>query len=148
MPLMAHDYVLYVIFVASKIVLRHLKRDASKNVSTPTVLEFNEILCASYISRDDSNGAIRFVIRDLENKLQIFNRNYNFIIEITILPFFQKLEFLGSYILPSLKGILSRNSGQPQTLTCICNVHSIMHVNSHLNLKRLNHVPSSLNKKG
>ena len=72
----------------------------------------------------------------------------NFVIEITILPFFQKLEFLGSYILPSLKGISSRNSGQSQSLTCICNVHSIMHVNSHLNLKRLNYVPSSLNKKG
>ena len=47
--------------------------------------------------RDDSNGAIRFVIRDLENKFWIFNRNYNFVIEITILPLFQKLEFLGSY---------------------------------------------------
>ena len=40
-----------------------------------------------------------FVIRDLENKFRIFNRNYNFITEITILPFFQKLEFLGSYII-------------------------------------------------
>ena len=29
MPLMAHEYVLYVTFVASKIVLRHPKRDAS-----------------------------------------------------------------------------------------------------------------------
>ena len=38
-----------------------------------------------------------FVIRDLENKFWIFNRNYNFVTEITILPFFQKLEFLGSY---------------------------------------------------
>ena len=63
-----------------------------------------------------------------------------FVTEITILPFFQKLEFLGSYILPSLKGISSRNSGQSQSLTCICDVHSTMHVNSHLNLKRLNHV--------
>ena len=26
-----------------------------------------------------------------------FNRNYDFVIEITILLFFQKLEFLGSY---------------------------------------------------
>ena len=80
--------------------------------------------------------------------MEFFNRNNNFVIKITILPFFQKLEFLGFYILPSLKGILSRNSGQSQSLTCICNVHSTMHVNSHLNLKRLNHVPSSLNKKG
>ena len=37
--------------------------------------------------RDDSNGEVRFVIRDLE-KFQIF-------IEITILPFLRKLEFSG-----------------------------------------------------
>ena len=97
MLLMAHEYVLYVTFVASKIVLRHLNRDASKNVPTPTISEIYEILRASYISRDDSNGAIHFIIRDLENKFWIFNRNYNFVFEITILPFFQKLEFLGSY---------------------------------------------------
>ena len=47
--------------------------------------------------RDDSNGAIRVVIQDLENTFWIFNRNYNFVTEITILPIFQKLEFLGSY---------------------------------------------------
>ena len=64
---MAHEYMLYVTFVASKIVLWHPKRDASKNVPTPTVSEYYEILRASYISRDDSNGEIRFVIRDLEN---------------------------------------------------------------------------------
>ena len=145
---MAHEYVLYMTFVTTKIFLRHPNRDASKNVSTPIVSKFHDILRASYNSRDDSNGAIRFVIRDLENKLRIFNRNYNFVIEITILPFFQKLEFLGSYILPSLKGISSRNSGQSLSRTCICNVHSTMHVNSHLNSKRLNHVPSFLNKKG
>ena len=40
---MAHEYVLYMTFVASKIVLRHPKCDASKNVYIPTVLEFNEI---------------------------------------------------------------------------------------------------------
>ena len=74
-------------------------RDASKNVSTPTISEFYEIRRASYISRDDSNGEIYFFIRDLENKFQIFNQNYNFVTEITILPFFQKLEFLGSYML-------------------------------------------------
>ena len=72
----------------------------------------------------------------------------NFVIEITILPFFQKLEFLGSYILPSSKEISSQKSGQLQSITCVCNVHSAIHVNSHLNLKRVNHIPSSLNKKG
>ena len=64
---MAHEYVLYVISVSSKIVLRHPKRDASKNVPTSTVSEFDEILRASYISQDDSNDVIRFVIRDLED---------------------------------------------------------------------------------
>ena len=94
---MAHEYVLYVTFVKSNIFLRHPKRYALKNVPTPHVSEFDEILRGNYISRDDSNGVIRFIIRDLENKFWIFNRNYNFVIEITILPFFQKLEFLGSY---------------------------------------------------
>ena len=145
---MAHKYLLYVTFVASKIVLRHPKCHALKNVQTSTVSEYYEILRANYIFRDHSNGEIHFVIRDLENKLRIFNRNNNFVIEITILPFFPKLEFIVSYILPSLKGIYSRNSGQSLSLTCICNVHSTMHVNSNLNLKRLNHVPSSINKKG
>ena len=59
---MVHEYMLYVTFVASKIVLRHPKRDASKNVPTPTVSENYEILRANKISRDDSNGTIRFVI--------------------------------------------------------------------------------------
>ena len=64
---MVHEYMLYVAFVASKTDLRHSKRDASKNVPTPTVSENYEILCADQISRDDSNGEIRFVIQDLEN---------------------------------------------------------------------------------
>ena len=83
---MVHEYMLVVPFVASKICLRHPKCDASKNVPIPTVSENYEILHANYISRDDSNGAIFFVIRDLENQLRIFNRNHNIVIEITILP--------------------------------------------------------------
>ena len=43
MHLMAHEYVLYVTFVTSNIVLRHPNYDASKNVLTPTVSEFDEI---------------------------------------------------------------------------------------------------------
>ena len=35
--------------------------------------------------------------RSRELITDFFNRNYNFVIEITILPLFQKLEFLGSY---------------------------------------------------
>ena len=88
MPLMEHEYVLYVTFVTSNIVLRHPKHNALKNVPTLTVSEFDEIRWASYISRDDSNGAIRFVIQDLENKFRIFNRNYIFVIEITIFALF------------------------------------------------------------
>ena len=88
---MVHGYVLYVPFVSPKIVLQHPKRDASKNVPTPTVSENYEILRANSISRDDSNGTIRFIIRDLENKLRIFNRNYNFVIEITIFALIPKI---------------------------------------------------------
>ena len=53
----------------------------------PTVSEFNKIRRGSYISRDDSNGEVRLVIRDLE-KFRIFT-------EITILPFLRKSEFFG-----------------------------------------------------
>ena len=64
---MVHEHMLYVAFVASKIGLRHPKRDASKNVPNPTVSENYEILRANYILCEDSNGAIHFVIRGLEN---------------------------------------------------------------------------------
>ena len=64
---MVHEYMLSVPFVASKIGLRYPNSDASKNVPTPIVSENYEILRANQISRDDSNGIIRFVIRDLEN---------------------------------------------------------------------------------
>ena len=57
----------------------------SKNVQIPTVLEFDEIRRGSYISRDDSNDEVCFIIRDIE-KFQI-------LIEITILPIFQKIIF-------------------------------------------------------
>ena len=79
MQLMAHEYILYVTFFTSNIVLRHPILGALKIVQISFVSEFDEIRRVSYITRDDSNGAIRFVIRDLENFL-IF-------IEITILPF-------------------------------------------------------------
>ena len=36
--------------------------------------------------------------RSRELITDFFNRNYNVVIEITILPLFQKLEFFGSYI--------------------------------------------------
>ena len=68
-----------------KPLFRHPTLSASKNVQIPTVSEFNEIRRDSYISRDDSNGKVRFVIQDLE-KFQIFTK-------IMILLFFRKLEF-------------------------------------------------------
>ena len=43
-PLMVHEYMLYLPFVTSKIDLRHPKHDASKNVPTPTVSKNDEIL--------------------------------------------------------------------------------------------------------
>ena len=46
-PLMVHEYMLYVPSVALKIDLRHPNIDASENVSTPTVSENYEILRAS-----------------------------------------------------------------------------------------------------
>ena len=58
---------------------------ALKNVQIPIVSEFDEIRRDSWISLDDSNGEIRFVIQDLEKFL--------ILTEITILPFFRKLEF-------------------------------------------------------
>ena len=64
---MAHEYMLFVPFVASKIDLWHSERDASKNVPTPTVSENYEILRVNEISRDDSNGTIHLIIRDLKN---------------------------------------------------------------------------------
>ena len=53
----------------------------------PTVSKFDEIRHGSYILRDDSNGEVRFIIRDLEN--------FRILTKITILPFFIKLDFLG-----------------------------------------------------
>ena len=52
---------------------------------TSHVSEFDEIRSGSLISREDSNGEVRFIIRDLEK--------FRILTEITVLPFFQKLEF-------------------------------------------------------
>ena len=49
------------------------------------VSKFDEIQRGSWISRDDPNGEIRFVIRDLEK--------FRVLTEITILPFFRNFEF-------------------------------------------------------
>ena len=44
---MSHEYMLYVTFVTSNIVLQHPILGASKNMKFPTVLEFDEIRCGS-----------------------------------------------------------------------------------------------------
>ena len=104
----SHEYMLYVTFITSNIVLRHPILDVSKNVLILTVLEFDEIRRVSHISRDDSNGKIRFIIRDLEK--------FWVLTEITILPFFQKLKF--SRVLHR-ECNLGQNFGDPQcTLKC------------------------------
>ena len=57
----------------------------------PTVLEFDEIEHGSSISQDDSNGEVRFIIRDLE-KISIFP------LKLPFYHFSEKLNFLGFYI--------------------------------------------------
>ena len=89
---MTHDYVLYVTFVTTKIVLRHPNCDASKNVPTPTVLEFDVL--ARF------RETIPMVKSVSSSKIQRINFGFLteitiFVTEITILPFFQKLEFSG-----------------------------------------------------
>ena len=61
-----------------------------KKHKIPTVLESEEIRRGNYISQDEFNGEVRFVIRDLENFL--------FSIKITVLPFFRKIEFFPGFI--------------------------------------------------
>ena len=77
---MAHEYVLYVTFVASKIVLRHPNRDASKNVSTPTISEFF-VLTRFH----ETVPTVQSV-----SSSEIQRINSIFLTEITILPFFKE----------------------------------------------------------
>ena len=55
----------------------------------PTFSEFDEIRRVSYISRDNSNGEVRFIIRDLEK--------FHLLTEITILPFFHKFSIFSGF---------------------------------------------------
>ena len=87
MPLMAHEYMLYVIFVTSNIVLRHQKRDASKNMQIPTISEFDVLARFR-----DTIPTVKSV-----SSSEIQRINFGFLTEITILPFLRKLDFLGSY---------------------------------------------------
>ena len=55
----------------------------------PIVLEFDEIQQGSKISQHDSNGEVRFIIRD--------KKNPDFQTELPSYPFSKKLNFLGFY---------------------------------------------------
>ena len=60
-----------------------------KNI--PLISEFDEFFLGHYISQEEFSGAVRFVIRDLEN--------FRFSTEITVLPFFfENSDFLGFHI--------------------------------------------------
>ena len=78
MPLMAHEYVLYVTFVASKIDLRHPKRDASKNVPTPIVSEFYEFYVLARFCE------MIPMVKSISSS-EIQRINFGFLTEITIL---------------------------------------------------------------
>ena len=75
MPLMTHEYMLYVTFVASKIILRHSKCDVSKNVPTPTVSEF-DVLARFHETIPTVNSV---------SSSEIQRINFGFLTEITIL---------------------------------------------------------------
>ena len=94
------------------------------------ILEFYEIFLGHYISRDEFNGVIGLVIRDLENFLGFPKPLWQFIITIIIIiiiiiiifPFLKISNFPGFYILPPLTEFCPRNSHMlAHKNTCICN---------------------------
>ena len=69
-------------FITSDFVLRHPKLDASKNVQILTVSEFDVV--ARFL---ETIPTVKSVLSS-----EIYRINFGFLTEITILPFFQKLE--------------------------------------------------------
>ena len=62
--------------------------------------------------------------------MDFFNRNYNFVIEITILHFFQKLEFLGSYTGQIFQGPLQAvRLGQVPQSVILSHLGSLLWIN-------------------
>ena len=88
MQLMSHEYMLYVTFVTSNIVLRYPILGASKNVKFPTVLKFDVI-----VRFRETIPTVKSV-----SSSEIQRINFRFLTEITIFPFLRKLDFLESYI--------------------------------------------------
>ena len=81
----------------------------------PTTSKSNKIRRGSKISRDNFNGEVRFIIRDLE-KFRIFTK-------ITILPFLRKLEFSRVLHSPLLKkNFVPKFHAPTHPTTCICNL--------------------------
>ena len=79
-----------------------------KNVKISTISKFDEIRFGNYISREESNGEVCFVIRDLEI-FQVFNMYYNS--NLPFCHFSPKFHFfLEFYILPPLKEFRPLNS--------------------------------------
>ena len=95
-----------------------------KNIST--ISKFDETFMGHWISREESNGSICFVIRDLETFLGFLEPLWKFIIIIIIILLFLKFSnFPRFYILPPLKEFRPRNSHKlAHTNTCICNSYS------------------------
>ena len=91
-------------FMTSDILLKILSLESlatyhpenRKNI--PIVSDFDETFLGHWISRDESNGVVRFVIRDLDNFLSFPEPLWKFIIIIIILPFLKISNFLGVYI--------------------------------------------------
>ena len=142
MPLMAHEYVLYVTFFASKIALLHPNRDASKNVPTLTILEFTKF---DVLARfPETIPAVKSVSSSEIYRINfgIFYQNYNF----TLFPEIGISRVLHSPLLkrkfvPKFWTITITHMHMQRALYHACKlVISIF--------KRLNHVPLSLNKKG
>ena len=90
MQLMSHEYMLYVTFFTSNIILRHPILGALKNVKFPIISEFNVV------------ARFRETITTVKSVLssEIQRIKFGFLTEITIFPFLRKLDFLESYRWP------------------------------------------------
>ena len=73
-----------------------------KNI--PTASEFDESFMGHWISRDESNGAVHFIIQDLENFLGFSDPLWQLLLLLLFSIFFLKItNFPKLYILPSLQ---------------------------------------------
>ena len=87
MQYVSHEYMLYVTFVTSNVVLQHPILGVWKNVQISTVSKF-DVVARFY----EMIPTVKSVFSS-----EIHRINFGFLTEITILPFLRKLDFLGSY---------------------------------------------------